>query len=83
MERRQIKNKKFAARSRVAAEVARRESAVTATRRSAAESKQRAATKMLICLRIDRDVLGWFKERGRGYQTRINTVLRAFRDASI
>jgi uncharacterized protein (DUF4415 family) len=31
-----------------------------------------------IHLRIDADVLDWFKQAGRGYQTRINEVLRAF-----
>jgi uncharacterized protein (DUF4415 family) len=46
-------------------------------------TKSRAPTKVLICLRLDRDVLDWFKSRGPGYQTRINTVLRAFRDASL
>ena len=39
--------------------------------------------KALISLRIDQDVLEWFKAQGPGYQTRINTVLRAFRDASV
>src|SRR5215467_9969582 len=29
-------------------------------------------------LRIDADVLDWFKQTGRGYQRRINNVLRAF-----
>jgi uncharacterized protein (DUF4415 family) len=29
-------------------------------------------------IRIDVDVLDWFKQTGRGYQTRINEVLRAF-----
>lgn len=38
--------------------------------------------KTSISLRVDRDVLDWFKAQGSGYQTRINTVLRAFRDAS-
>ena len=42
-----------------------------------------AGAKAAISLRIDQDVLDWFKSRGRGYQTRINTVLRAFRDASL
>ena len=28
-------------------------------------------------LRIDADVLAWLKSRGRGYQTRINGILRA------
>ncbi|KFB67420.1 BrnA antitoxin family protein [Candidatus Accumulibacter vicinus] len=39
--------------------------------------------KALISLRLDQDVLEWFKAQGPGYQTRINTVLRAFRDASV
>jgi uncharacterized protein (DUF4415 family) len=39
--------------------------------------------KTSISLRVDQDVLEWFKAQGPGYQTRINTVLRAFRDASI
>jgi uncharacterized protein (DUF4415 family) len=40
-------------------------------------------SKASISLRVDQDVLAWFKAQGPGYQTRINTVLRAFRDASI
>lgn len=39
--------------------------------------------KALISLRLDQDVLEWFKAQGAGYQTRINNVLRAFRDASV
>jgi len=31
--------------------------------------------------RLDKDILHWFKQRGRGYQTRINAVLRAFVEA--
>ena len=38
--------------------------------------------KASISLRVDQDVLEWFKSQGPGYQTRINSVLRAFRDAS-
>jgi uncharacterized protein (DUF4415 family) len=38
--------------------------------------------KTSISLRVDSDVLDWFKSQGSGYQTRINAVLRAFRDAS-
>ena len=34
--------------------------------------------KEAIKLRIDKDVLNWFRESGRGYQTRMNNVLRAF-----
>ena len=39
--------------------------------------------KASISLRVDQDVLEWFKMQGSGYQTRINSVLRAFRDASV
>jgi len=34
--------------------------------------------KVAISLRIDEDVLGWFKAKGQGYQTRINAVLYAY-----
>lgn len=40
-------------------------------------------SKASISLRVDQDVLEWFRAQGTGYQTRINTVLRAFRDASV
>jgi Uncharacterized protein conserved in bacteria len=39
--------------------------------------------KAAVALRLDADVLSWFKAQGAGYQTRINAVLRAFRDASL
>jgi len=41
-----------------------------------------ATSKTSISLRVDADVLDWFKAQGPGYQTRINAVLRAFKDAS-
>ncbi len=34
--------------------------------------------KQAISLRIDQDVLDWFRGGGAGYQTRMNAVLRAF-----
>jgi uncharacterized protein (DUF4415 family) len=37
--------------------------------------------KAPVTLRLDKDILAWFKQRGRGYQTRINAVLRAFVEA--
>ena len=37
--------------------------------------------KAQIALRVDKDVLAWFREQGAGYQTRMNAVLKAFRDA--
>jgi uncharacterized protein (DUF4415 family) len=36
------------------------------------------APKDHINIRIDHDVLQWFKSNGRGYQTLMNNVLRAF-----
>lgn len=33
--------------------------------------------KKSLTIRIDADVLAWLKAQGRGYQTRINSLLRA------
>lgn len=37
--------------------------------------------KQQITLRLDTDVLDWFKGLGKGYQTRINELLRAYMEA--
>ena len=37
--------------------------------------------KTLVTLRLDRDVLEWFKKQGPRYQTRINALLRAYVEA--
>jgi uncharacterized protein (DUF4415 family) len=37
---------------------------------------QRAPTKVLTTVRLDADVIAFFKAQGRGYQTRINEALR-------
>jgi uncharacterized protein (DUF4415 family) len=37
--------------------------------------------KAQITLRLDQDILAWYKGQGKGYQTRINAVLRAYMDA--
>ena len=37
--------------------------------------------KEQIALRVDRDVLEFFRQQGKGYQTRMNAVLRAFMEA--
>ena len=34
--------------------------------------------KETITIRLDPDVLEWFRKKGRGYQTRINAVLRSY-----
>ncbi len=37
--------------------------------------------KQAVSLRLDRDVIDFFKSQGRGYQTRMNAVLRAYMEA--
>jgi uncharacterized protein (DUF4415 family) len=35
-------------------------------------------SKQSVTIRMDSDVLLWFKKQGRGYQTRINKLLRRY-----
>jgi len=37
--------------------------------------------KTQLTLRLDPDVVLWFKAQGKGYQTRMNAVLRAYYEA--
>jgi len=37
--------------------------------------------KTSVHLRLDSDIVDWFKARGRGHLTRMNAVLRAYVDA--
>ena len=37
--------------------------------------------KAAVTIRLDRQVLNWFKTKGPGYQTRINALLRAYMEA--
>jgi uncharacterized protein (DUF4415 family) len=37
--------------------------------------------KQQLTIRLDADVLAWLKANGRGYQTRINHILRAAMDS--
>lgn len=37
--------------------------------------------KQAISIRVDAEVLSWFKESGKGYQTKINAVLRQYYEA--
>lgn len=37
--------------------------------------------KQQLTIRLDADVLAWLKGQGRGYQSRINAVLRAYYEA--
>ena len=44
----------------------------------AGEFDYRVTKKSLITIRLDDDVIAFFKRQGRGYQTRINAVLRYY-----
>ena len=37
--------------------------------------------KSLLSLRVDSDVLSWFRSQGPGYQSRMNALLRAYMQA--
>lgn len=37
--------------------------------------------KERLTVRFDADVVEWFKKQGRGYQTKMNAVLRSFYEA--
>ena len=37
--------------------------------------------KRLVSLRLDADVVEFFRSKGKGYQTRMNAVLRAYKEA--
>ena len=37
--------------------------------------------KTQLTIRLDHDVVDWYKSQGRGYQTRINSLLRAYMEA--
>ena len=36
--------------------------------------------KAKVCIRLDQDILEWFRSQGKGYQTRINAILRAYKE---
>jgi uncharacterized protein (DUF4415 family) len=40
-----------------------------------------AMRKAQITLRVDSDVLDWFRAKGAGYQSQMNAVLRAYKEA--
>ena len=42
---------------------------------------QPVSRKAQLTLRLDRDVLDWFRQQGQGYQTQINALLRAYMNA--
>ena len=42
---------------------------------------QMPLTKQQITLRLDPDVIGWFRRSGKGYQSRMGAVLRSYVEA--
>lgn len=40
------------------------------------------ANKEQVTLRVDHDVLEWFRKWGKGYQTKINALFRAYMEAN-
>lgn len=40
-----------------------------------------APRKTQLTLRVDSDVLDWYKKQGAGYQTKINALLRSYMEA--
>lgn len=51
-------------------------------RRIARQGLPQSGRKAAISLRLDEEVLEWFRTQGPGYQTRMNAVLRAYMDAA-
>ena len=56
--------------------IARIRAAADELRRSPEIAEMYRPIKKPVTLRLDADVLAWFKKQGRGYQTRINRALR-------
>lgn len=42
------------------------------------EAELHLPKKQSVTMRLDSDVLAWFKQQGKGYQTRINQLLRRY-----
>ena len=40
-----------------------------------------APKKQQMTMRVDADVLEWFRAQGRGYQTKVNMLMRAYMEA--
>ena len=49
---------------------------------STANKTATTGVKQIVTIRLDVDMLEWFKSAGPGYQTRINQVLREYMEAN-
>jgi uncharacterized protein (DUF4415 family) len=56
-------------------------SAVMFARRAVRRGLEPVLRKSQITLRFDSDILKWYKHGGAGYQTKINSLLRAYMEA--
>jgi uncharacterized protein (DUF4415 family) len=54
----------------------------TRTEESTANKNAASGVKQIVTIRLDVDMLEWFKSAGPGYQTRINQVLREYMEAN-
>jgi len=70
-----MKTKRRAKTTR-AGKIGRIRAAAEELRRSAEMAEMYRPIKKPVTLRLDADVIAWFKAQGRGYQTRINRALR-------
>jgi uncharacterized protein (DUF4415 family) len=52
------------------------------TEESAPAKHAANGVKQIVTIRLDVDMLEWFKSAGPGYQTRINQVLREYMEAN-
>ena len=43
-------------------------------------SQARATAKKQITIQLDKDILDWLQSQGAGYQTRINAILRQYKE---
>jgi uncharacterized protein (DUF4415 family) len=41
------------------------------------------AKKQMIAMRLDADILAWLRQAGKGYQTRVNALLRAVKEGRL
>jgi uncharacterized protein (DUF4415 family) len=51
--------------------------------KSVRPAKAEIDRKEQIALWLDADVLAWYRSLGAGWQTRMNAVLKAYRDATV
>ena len=47
------------------------------------KAELRIPVKKTVTIRLDSDVLEWYKSQGKGYQTRINKLLRSYMEAQV